>query len=82
MECMILLTSSNYIIKKYALVHDLFGPFSRIDDLAEEVKAISNELEQTDGIDDDTMEFVEQSKVIFDKMDKEFDTIQDCNHKT
>ena len=34
-----------YIIKKYNLVHDSFGPFSRIDDLAEEAKAISNELE-------------------------------------
>lgn len=35
----------DYIIKKYPLVWDSFGPFSRIDELAEEVKTISNELE-------------------------------------
>ena len=71
-----------YIIKKYNLVHDSFGPFSRIDDLAEEAKAISNELEQTEGIDDDTMEFVEQSKKIMEEINKEFETIVECNQKT
>ncbi len=72
----------DYCNKKYNLVHDSFGPFSRIDDLAEEAKAISNELEQTDGIDDDTMQFVDQSKKLFDEIDKEFDTVQECNQKT
>lgn len=71
----------DYLIKKYNLVKESFGPFSRIDDLAEEVKNISNELEQTDGIDDDTMDFVEQSKKLFAEIDKEFDMIQDCNQK-
>lgn len=37
----------DYIIKKYPLIKDSFGPFSRIDELAEEAKNLSNDLEQT-----------------------------------
>ena len=72
----------DYIIKKYPLVWDSFGPFSRIDELAEEAKTISNELEQTKGIDDDTMGFVDKSKEIMDEIDKEFEKIVECNQKT
>ena len=70
------------VIKTYNLVHDSFGPFSRIDDLAEESKAISNELEQTEGIDNETQEFVDKSKKLFAAMEKEFEIIKECNHKT
>ena len=72
----------DYIIKKYPLIRDSFGPFSRIDELAEEVKTIANELEQTRGIDEDTMGFVDKSKEIFIMIDKEFDNIVNCNEKT
>jgi len=48
----------DYLIKKYNLVRESFGPFSKIDELAEEVKTIANEMESTGGIDDDTMGFV------------------------
>ncbi len=72
----------DYIIKKYPLIRDSFGPFSRIDELAEEAKTISNELEQTKGIDDDTMGFVDKSKEIMDEIDKEFEKIVECNAKT
>lgn len=54
----------------------------RIDELAEEAKTIANELESTGGIDDDTMGFVNKSKEIFDRIDKEFDTIVEANEKT
>ncbi len=72
----------DYIIKKYPLIRESFGPFSRIDELAEEAKTISNELEQTKGIDDDTMGFVDKSKEIMDEIDKEFEKIVECNTKT
>jgi len=47
--------------------------------MAEEAKLLSEQMEEHQGIQDDTMEIVEKSKAIFKKIDNEFETVISCN---